>query len=116
MLVHKLYPSISNFHSPGFYVCIKKQNVIQSSNPSILSSQPPVPVTEDVRKNQITSTLSSPLEPIDVRSENLFQRTEVLAGMYGNSSTGVHLFHTRRRLRCAVFTPVSTHLNVDYGS
>ncbi|XP_024297558.1 syndecan-2 [Oncorhynchus tshawytscha] len=51
-------------------------------------TEPPVPVTEDVRKNQITSTPSSPLEPIDVRSENLFQRTEVLAAVIAGGVIG----------------------------
>ncbi|CAB1321087.1 unnamed protein product [Coregonus sp. 'balchen'] len=54
-------------------------------------TEPPVPVTEDVRKNQITSTTStpsSPLEPIDVRSENLFQRTEVLAAVIAGGVIG----------------------------
>ncbi|TNN34919.1 hypothetical protein EYF80_054912 [Liparis tanakae] len=40
------------------------------------------PVTEEVQRNQVTSTTSapgSPQEPIEVRTENLFQRTEVLA-------------------------------------
>lgn len=48
-----------------------------------LHLQAPVPVTEDVQRNQMTSTTSapgSPQEAIEVRTENLFQRTEVLAG------------------------------------
>ncbi|XP_013997449.1 syndecan-2-A [Salmo salar] len=54
-------------------------------------TEPPVPVTEDERKNQITSTTgvpSSPLEPIEVRSENLFQRTEVLAAVIAGGVIG----------------------------
>lgn len=45
--------------------------------------QLPVPVTEDQQRNQLTSTTEPPgsaLEPVEVRTENLFQRTEVLAG------------------------------------
>ncbi|KAJ7999959.1 hypothetical protein DPEC_G00199840 [Dallia pectoralis] len=54
-------------------------------------TQPPVPVTVDVRRNQITSTTSapgSPLEPIEVRSESLFQRTEVLAAVIAGGVIG----------------------------
>lgn len=50
-----------------------------------LLSQAPVLVTEDVQTNQMTSTTSapgSPQEAVEVRTENLFQRTEVLAGVY----------------------------------
>ncbi|XP_028317405.1 syndecan-2 isoform X2 [Gouania willdenowi] len=46
-------------------------------------TEAPVPVTEGMQRNQMTSTTSSPgspQEPIEVRTENLFQRTEVLAG------------------------------------
>lgn len=46
--------------------------------------QAPVPVTEDMQMSQMTSTTSapgSPHEAVEVRTENLFQRTEVLAGM-----------------------------------
>lgn len=49
--------------------------------------QAPVPVTEDMQRNQMTSTTSapgSPQEAVEVRTENLFQRTEVLAGMCHN--------------------------------
>ncbi|KAG8005346.1 Syndecan-2-B, partial [Nibea albiflora] len=49
-----------------------------------LRTEAPVPVTEDMQWNQMTSTTSapgSPQEAIEVRTENLFQRTEVLAGM-----------------------------------
>lgn len=59
-------------------------------HPSFLPSsqiQAPVPVTEDMQRNQMTSTTSSPgspQDPIEVRTENLFQRTEVLAGMCHN--------------------------------
>lgn len=44
-----------------------------------------MPVTEDTQRDQLTSTTSapgSPQEAIEVRTENLFQRTEVLAGMF----------------------------------
>ncbi|NP_001297792.1 syndecan 2 precursor [Esox lucius] len=54
-------------------------------------TEPPVPVTADVRRNQITSTTSapsSPLEPIEVRSESLFQRTEVLAAVIAGGVIG----------------------------
>ncbi|TRY93734.1 hypothetical protein DNTS_028766, partial [Danionella cerebrum] len=44
---------------------------------------PPAPVTEDWLRNPVTSSSSPPRSPFDtqdVQSENLFQRTEVLAG------------------------------------
>ncbi|XP_051927609.1 syndecan-2 [Hippocampus zosterae] len=52
---------------------------------------PPVPVTEDMQRNQITSTTSAPgsaQEPIEVRTENLFQRTEVLAAVIAGGVIG----------------------------
>ncbi|KAL0962473.1 hypothetical protein UPYG_G00340460 [Umbra pygmaea] len=54
-------------------------------------TEAPVVITEDVRRIQITSTTSapsSPLEPIEVRSENLFQRTEVLAAVIAGGVIG----------------------------
>ncbi|XP_056270223.1 syndecan-2 [Pseudoliparis swirei] len=50
-----------------------------------------VPVTEDMQRNQVTSTTSapgSPQEPIEVRTENLFQRTEVLAAVIAGGVIG----------------------------
>ncbi|XP_072530996.1 syndecan-2 [Salminus brasiliensis] len=54
-------------------------------------TEPPVPVTEDLRRNPPTSTTSSPrspVEPFEVRSENLFQRTEVLAAVIAGGVIG----------------------------
>ncbi|XP_066530634.1 syndecan-2 [Hoplias malabaricus] len=54
-------------------------------------TEPPVPVTEDLRRNPLTSTTSSPrspVEPFEVRSENLFQRTEVLAAVIAGGVIG----------------------------
>ncbi|XP_036422539.1 syndecan-2 [Colossoma macropomum] len=54
-------------------------------------TEPPAPVTEDLRKNPLTSTTSSPrspVEPFEVRSENLFQRTEVLAAVIAGGVIG----------------------------
>ncbi|XP_073678014.1 syndecan-2 [Garra rufa] len=48
----------------------------------------PVPVTEDSRKNPVTSTTSLPRSPMDVQSENLFQRTEVLAAVIAGGVIG----------------------------
>ncbi|PWA16806.1 hypothetical protein CCH79_00017883 [Gambusia affinis] len=51
----------------------------------------PVPVTEDQQRNQITSTTEPPgsaLEPVEVRTENLFQRTEVLAAVIAGGVIG----------------------------
>ncbi|XP_029919523.1 syndecan-2 [Myripristis murdjan] len=56
-----------------------------------LRTEAPVPATEDMRRNQMTSTTSapgSPQEPIEVRSENLFQRTEVLAAVIAGGVIG----------------------------
>ncbi|XP_054619484.1 syndecan-2 [Dunckerocampus dactyliophorus] len=54
-------------------------------------TEAPVPVTEDMQRNQMTSTTSapgSPQEPIEVRTENLFQRTEVLAAVIAGGVIG----------------------------
>ncbi|KAM3849351.1 syndecan-2, partial [Diretmus argenteus] len=56
-----------------------------------LRTEAPVPATEDMRRNQMTSTTSapgSPEKPIEVRSENLFQRTEVLAAVIAGGVIG----------------------------
>ncbi|XP_062265467.1 syndecan-2 [Platichthys flesus] len=52
-------------------------------------TEAPVPVTEDMQK--ITSTTSapdSPLQPVEVHTENLFQRTEVLAAVIAGGVIG----------------------------
>ncbi|KAM6903865.1 syndecan-2 [Lycodopsis pacificus] len=54
-------------------------------------TEAPVPVTEDLQRNQMTSTTSapgSPQDPIEVRTENLFQRTEVLAAVIAGGVIG----------------------------
>ncbi|KAM3597037.1 uncharacterized protein V6R79_025198 [Siganus canaliculatus] len=56
-----------------------------------LRTEAPVPVTEDMQRNQMTSTTSapgSPQDPIEVRTENLFQRTEVLAAVIAGGVIG----------------------------
>ncbi|XP_018587491.1 syndecan-2 [Scleropages formosus] len=55
-------------------------------------TEPPVPATDDPRsRSKGTSTTSSPrsaVEPFEVRSENLFQRTEVLAAVIAGGVIG----------------------------
>nr|XP_057903641.1 syndecan-2 [Doryrhamphus excisus] len=54
-------------------------------------TEAPVTVTEEMQRNQMTSTTSapgSPQEPIEVRTENLFQRTEVLAAVIAGGVIG----------------------------
>ncbi|XP_029023926.1 syndecan-2 [Betta splendens] len=54
-------------------------------------TEAPLPVTEDVQRNYMTSTTSapgSPQEAIEVRTENLFQRTEVLAAVIAGGVIG----------------------------
>lgn len=54
-------------------------------------TEPPVLVTEDLRRNHLTSTTEFPLEPVEpveVRTENLFQRTEVLAAVIAGGVIG----------------------------
>ncbi|XP_068432208.1 syndecan-2 [Clinocottus analis] len=54
-------------------------------------TEAPAPVTEDMQRNQMTSTTSapgSPQDPIEVRTENLFQRTEVLAAVIAGGVIG----------------------------
>ncbi|XP_020504112.2 syndecan-2 [Labrus bergylta] len=56
-----------------------------------LRTEAPVPVTEDMQINQLTSTTSapgSPQEAVEVRTENLFQRTEVLAAVIAGGVIG----------------------------
>ncbi|XP_038580013.1 syndecan-2 [Micropterus salmoides] len=56
-----------------------------------LRTEAPVPVTEDMQRNQMTSTTSAPSSPqetIEVRTENLFQRTEVLAAVIAGGVIG----------------------------
>ncbi|XP_053468615.1 syndecan-2 [Ictalurus furcatus] len=54
-------------------------------------TEPPVLVTEDLRRNSVAGTTSSPSSPIvpyEVHSENLFQRTEVLAAVIAGGVIG----------------------------
>ncbi|KAK7125193.1 hypothetical protein R3I94_019285 [Phoxinus phoxinus] len=44
--------------------------------------------TEDSRRNPVTSTTSLPRSPLEVQSENLFQRTEVLAAVIAGGVIG----------------------------
>lgn len=70
---------------------LSKATLNPFTQPACLSVlvQAPVPVTEDTQRSQMTSTTSapgSPKEAVEVRTENLFQRTEVLAGTCRHSS------------------------------
>ncbi|KAG7317009.1 hypothetical protein KOW79_019307 [Hemibagrus wyckioides] len=54
-------------------------------------TEPLVPVTEDMHRNPVAGTTSSPrspVEPYEVHSENLFQRTEVLAAVIAGGVIG----------------------------
>lgn len=54
-------------------------------------TEAPVPVTEDVQRTQMTSTTSvpgSPQEAVEVHSDNLFHRTEVLAAVIAGGVIG----------------------------
>ncbi|AWP21408.1 putative syndecan-2-A-like [Scophthalmus maximus] len=54
-------------------------------------TEAPVPVTDDMQRNQMTSTTSvpgSPQEAVEVHTENLFQRTEVLAAVIAGGVIG----------------------------
>ncbi|XP_051527569.1 syndecan-2-like [Myxocyprinus asiaticus] len=56
-----------------------------------VKTEHPVLATEDSRRNPVTSTTSlprSPLDPLNVQSENLFQRTEVLAAVIAGGVIG----------------------------
>ncbi|XP_074543622.1 syndecan-2 [Halichoeres trimaculatus] len=67
----------------------EKSKEITSRKP--LRTEAPVPVTEDMQKNVLTSTTSapgSPEEAVEVRTENLFQRTEVLAAVIAGGVIG----------------------------
>jgi len=76
----------------GLFVVQTPANNNSSLHPVFLLIQALVPVTEDMQRNQVTSTTSapgSPQEPIEVRTENLFQRTEVLAGTRHNKQMAI---------------------------
>lgn len=64
----------------------------ESSPRKPLRTEAPVAVTEDMRRNQMTSTTSAPgglpQDPSKVLSENLFQRTEVLAAVIAGGVIG----------------------------
>uniref|UniRef100_A0AAV2K4V3 Syndecan n=1 Tax=Knipowitschia caucasica TaxID=637954 RepID=A0AAV2K4V3_KNICA len=54
-------------------------------------TEAPVPVTEEIQRNQMTSTTSvpgSPQEAVEVHSDNLFHRTEVLAAVIAGGVIG----------------------------
>ncbi|XP_029370811.1 syndecan-2 [Echeneis naucrates] len=54
-------------------------------------TEAPVLVTEDMQRNQMTSTTYAPgsaQEAVEVRTENLFQRTEVLAAVIAGGVIG----------------------------
>ncbi|KAM6899820.1 syndecan-2 [Xenentodon cancila] len=54
-------------------------------------TEAPVPVTEGPQRNQLTSTTavpSFPQESVEVQTENLFQRTEVLAAVIAGGIIG----------------------------
>uniref|UniRef100_A0AAX7VCG2 Syndecan n=1 Tax=Astatotilapia calliptera TaxID=8154 RepID=A0AAX7VCG2_ASTCA len=48
----------------------------------------PVPDTEDTQRTSTTSTPGSPPNPVEVHTENLFQRTEVLAAVIAGGVIG----------------------------
>ncbi|KAI7798856.1 syndecan-2 [Triplophysa rosa] len=65
-------------------------DVPKDTNKRVRIESPVLP-TEDSRRNPTTSTTSlpkSPLDPQDVQSENLFQRTEVLAAVIAGGVIG----------------------------
>ncbi|KAM9385033.1 syndecan-2 [Pholidichthys leucotaenia] len=54
-------------------------------------TEAPVPVTQDTQRNPMTSTTSVPglpRDPVEVHTENLFQRTEVLAAVIAGGVIG----------------------------
>lgn len=53
-------------------------------------TEAPVPVTEEIQRNQMTSTTSAPGSPqeVVVHSDNLFHRTEVLAAVIAGGVIG----------------------------
>ncbi|XP_077599064.1 syndecan-2 [Stigmatopora nigra] len=68
-----------------------RQKPSDSTPKKPLRTEAPVPVTEEMQRNQMTSTTNAPgsaQEPIEVRTENLFQRTEVLAAVIAGGVIG----------------------------
>ncbi|XP_006794398.1 syndecan-2 [Neolamprologus brichardi] len=52
------------------------------------TTKAPVPDTEDTQRTSTTSTPGSPPNPVEVHTENLFQRTEVLAAVIAGGVIG----------------------------
>ncbi|KAL3043599.1 hypothetical protein OYC64_003458 [Pagothenia borchgrevinki] len=77
--------------TPRVEIATVKERDRDSTPRKPFRTEVPVPVTEDMQKNQMTSTTStpgSPKEPVEVRTENLFQRTEVLAAVIAGGVIG----------------------------
>ncbi|XP_075995315.1 syndecan-2 [Genypterus blacodes] len=77
--------------TPRVETATVRENTRDSTPRKPPRTEAPVPATEDMRRNQMTSTTSAPglpVEPIEVRSENLFQRTEVLAAVIAGGVIG----------------------------
>ncbi|XP_068603309.1 syndecan-2 [Brachionichthys hirsutus] len=77
--------------TPRVETATVRENGRDSAPRRPLRTEAPVPVTEDMQRNQMTSTTSapgSPQEAVEVRTENLFQRTEVLAAVIAGGVIG----------------------------
>lgn len=77
--------------TPRVETATVREKARESTPRKPFTTETPVPVTEDMQRNQMTSTTSapgSPQEAIEVRTENLFQRTEVLAAVIAGGVIG----------------------------
>ncbi|XP_053717758.1 syndecan-2 isoform X1 [Synchiropus splendidus] len=77
--------------TPKVETATVREKAKESAPRKPLRTEAPPPVTEEQQKNQITSTTSAPGSPqdaVEVRTENLFQRTEVLAAVIAGGVIG----------------------------
>ncbi|XP_057683524.1 syndecan-2 [Corythoichthys intestinalis] len=77
--------------TPKVETATVRQKPSDSTPKKPFRTEAPAPVTEEMQRNQMTSTTIAPgsaQEPIEVRTENLFQRTEVLAAVIAGGVIG----------------------------
>lgn len=75
-------------YTPRVDPITERDRAVTSRKP--FRTEAPVPVTEEIQRNQMTSTTSAPGSPqeVVVHSDNLFHRTEVLAAVIAGGVIG----------------------------
>ncbi|KAM9838324.1 syndecan-2 [Aulostomus maculatus] len=77
--------------TPRVETATVREKASDSTSRKSFRTEASVPVTEDMQRNQMTSTTSAPGSPgeaVEVHTENLFQRTEVLAAVIAGGVIG----------------------------